>query len=133
MRHISLGKQFHVSLSLLFMVLNEYFHILRENLLGDSKIIRLILRSYLRHSKTRETWIPLKYLFNWIFNPLILLHQEDMIKKKIEHIVGWIDWINSVLYSFCSAMSAYYLCMEANKTATQVPALSISSSIWIFN
>ena len=109
------------------------FNILRELLLGDSKIIRLILRSYLRHSKTRETWIPLKYLFNWIFNPLILLHQEDRIKKKIGHIVGWIDWINSVLYSFCSAMSCYYLCMEANKTATQVPALSISSSIWIFN
>ena len=82
----------------------DIFNILRENLLGDSKIIRSILRSYLSHSKTRETWIPLKYLFNWIFNPLILLHQEDRIKKKIEHIVGWIDWINSVLYSFCSAM-----------------------------
>ena len=64
------------------------FNILRELLLGDSKIIRLILRSYLRHSTKRETWIPLKYLFNWIFNPLILLHQEDRIKKKIEHIVG---------------------------------------------
>ena len=69
------------------------FNILRELLLGDSKIIRLILRSYLRHSKTRETWIPLKYLFNWIFNPLILSRQRRYDKEE-NRAHSWMNRLN---------------------------------------
>ena len=74
-----------------------FFNILRELLLGDSKIIRLILRSYLRHSTKRETWIPLKYLFNWFFNPLILLHRKRYDKEE-NRAHSWINRLNQPYY-----------------------------------